>query len=170
MIGNNCTACCPVSAAQSINDFKSPKSPVPQLPSERMENNGIAHPAIFWGGRLKNTSVSIGRYVSPLIRGWMWKVRFGRPSHSSTAPVSALTATNLYSKDGGRLEASSVRCHTFGATSCIRIGRNQSQLPKALQLPLMARACFLCDRPGQRARKVTQLPTPSGSLLGRERG
>ena len=137
LIGRICTACCPVFSAHEIKVFKSPKSPVPQLPFERSETTGIAVPAMRCAGRLKNTSVSAGQYASPRWSGCICHKRFGRVSHSSTAPVFSLIATNLYSKGDFKVDASSVSCHTLGDTSFIRIGRQYSQLPKALQLPII---------------------------------
>ena len=166
LIGSICTTFCFVADAHVMNVFRSPKSPTPKLPSERSENTGMAHPATRKLRVLKKTSVSGGKYVSPRCKGCVWNIRLFRVSHATTAPVLLLTATNLYSKGNFSDEASTVSCHMLGRTSRIRMGRQYSQLPKALQLPIRPSDCSLLLSPGHKARNVMQLPTLSFSLTG----
>ena len=160
-------AFCPVSSAQSVSSFRSPKSAYAATAFRAKGEHGNGAAAIRCGGIVKEHFRFHGQVgflrvatVAEGISGW------GGVSHFSTAPVSSWMATNLYSKGYSNEEASSVRCHTLGCTSFIRSGRQYSQLPSAAQLPMRPRRCPWLLRPGQSARKVMHLPVLSDKREG----
>ena len=149
LIGRICTACCPVFSAHEIKVFKSPKSPVPQLPERKYWDCSSSYAV----RRSIEEHFGFGRQIRfpSLERLYLEQaVRTGFPFlYCSRLFVNSYEFI-FERRFQGRcikrqlpyirrhlVHPSSVSCHTLGDTSFIRIGRQYSQFPKALQLPII---------------------------------
>ena len=148
LIGRIWITFCLVRTAQSTNFFKSPKSPTPQLDSERNEKTGIATPAAFHCGRSKCAVSSCRTYKSPCCKDKLSMRRFSPVIQASPWLRAVFHAWNLYSNGAWMREASNNTYHSLGPHWRMTIGF--SQFPNEGWLPLIANFQSGCGNRGQR--------------------
>ena len=109
LMGSSCTAFMPTEAAQSTNDCKSPKSPMPKLPAERSENTGITTPAPRQGASFMSGASSLAMTVAPASGERGWKRRLSPSSQRINSGRRSSVNTYLYSNPAAAALKSSAK-------------------------------------------------------------
>ena len=109
LMGRSCTAFMPAEAAQSTNERKSPKSPMPKLPAERSENTGITTPAPRQGARAMRGASSLAMTVAPASGESGRKRRLSPSSQRINSGRRSSVNTYLYSNPAAAVFRSSAK-------------------------------------------------------------